>query len=301
MTVDTLTPSLLAALKTLFGSSFVYVRGFDSSPTGHHGIDLAAAKGTPIRAVAGGIVNYAGFAGTDFQGSGAQANTPWWNFGGGNVVDIAVPDMNGASIAEQYAHMDSMAVKSGQSVNKGDIIGYVGKTGDATGYHLHFATFDLSKKAFVDPIPYLLLASANLGGELYFWNGTVGFPDGHVLTSADVDSIMRTLDANHQFDVNSNIPLFGPIIDFTSSNTARDTTRTILTSHVGQPWNAALATSLQVQFFGAAKAAVTNPIQSIADILGKLIDPANWIRILALLVGLAMAAYGGVSILRATK
>lgn len=302
MTVDAVTPAILAAIKSLFGSAFVYVRGYDSNPdpNAHHGIDLAAARGTPVRAVHGGTIIYAANAGSDLYGNNASPGTPWWNFGGGNVVDVSIPNLNGASIAEQYAHLDSMTVRSGQSVNAGDIIGYVGSTGDATGPHLHFATFDLSAKKWVDPVPYLLLAQQGLGGSLSFWNGWVSFANGHVLTAADVDSIMSTLDSHHAFDVNSNIPLFGPIVDFQASNTARDKTRSILMTHVGEAWTPALAVALQTQFFGAASTAGTNPLSTIATLLGKAFDPGTWIRILALLLGAIMFLYGGANVLKAT-
>ncbi len=85
----------------------------------HHGIDLAAPKWTPIYAVHAGEAVYAG----------------WDDTGGGNYVSIN----HGDGYKTQYMHMQSISVKEGQQVRKGQIIGYVGKTGKATGYHLHFA------------------------------------------------------------------------------------------------------------------------------------------------------------------
>lgn len=97
--------------------------GIDGSP--HHGTDFPAAKGTPIYAVADGVV------------SAARAMPSY-----GNCVQIshgtADDDNNYATL---YAHMSSIAVSEGQTVTKGQVIGYVGNTGDVSGknggYHLH--------------------------------------------------------------------------------------------------------------------------------------------------------------------
>lgn len=87
---------------------------------GHNGIDLAASRGTPIRAAAAGtvIIN---------RSNGA------WNGGYGNFVVI----MHGNSTQTLYAHMSKSTVTSGQSVSQNQIIGYVGMTGLTTGPHLH--------------------------------------------------------------------------------------------------------------------------------------------------------------------
>ncbi len=91
-----------------------YVRGFYA---GHSGIDIAASSGTPIYAANGGPILYAG----------------WNNWGYGNTVVIA----HGA-FSTLYGHMSSIAVRCGQSVDAGQIIGYVGSTGNSSGPHLHF-------------------------------------------------------------------------------------------------------------------------------------------------------------------
>ncbi|MDM0043016.1 peptidoglycan DD-metalloendopeptidase family protein [Variovorax dokdonensis] len=83
----------------------------------HKGIDFAAARGTPVRTVGDGTVEFAG----------RQS-------GYGNIVIIE--HRNGQSTA--YAHLSRIDVKQGQSVSQGQFIGAVGATGWATGPHLHF-------------------------------------------------------------------------------------------------------------------------------------------------------------------
>ena len=48
-----------------------------------------------------------------------------------------LPD-NGAGLSTRYAHMTQTAVTAGEAVTAGQVIGYVGNTGDSTGFHLHF-------------------------------------------------------------------------------------------------------------------------------------------------------------------
>lgn len=92
----------------------------DVLPTPHKGIDLAAATGTPVHAVADGVVIAAGAL--------AENDGRY-----GNAVIIE----HGAR-RSMYAHLDSVAVKAGDRVVAGQDIGTVGETGFATGPHLHF-------------------------------------------------------------------------------------------------------------------------------------------------------------------
>lgn len=91
-----------------------WVRGFYA---GHSGIDIAANVGTPIYAANAGPILYSG----------------WNNWGYGNTVVIAH-----GPFSTLYGHMSSIAVRCGQSVNPGQVIGYVGSTGNSSGPHLHF-------------------------------------------------------------------------------------------------------------------------------------------------------------------
>jgi murein DD-endopeptidase MepM/ murein hydrolase activator NlpD len=85
----------------------------------HLAIDYAAPAGTPVVAIGRGRV--------DFKG---------WRGGYGNVVDIR----HSGNYLSRYAHFSGFApnLRQGQSVDLGDVIGYVGQTGHATGPHLHF-------------------------------------------------------------------------------------------------------------------------------------------------------------------
>ena len=84
---------------------------------GHRGTDIPAPEGTPILAAHSGTVLVSG-----------------WNDSYGNQVLLD----NGAGLSTRYAHMTQAAVTAGEAVTAGQVIGYVGSTGDSTGNHLHF-------------------------------------------------------------------------------------------------------------------------------------------------------------------
>lgn len=98
----------------------------------HTGIDLPAPKNTKIVAAASGTVVTVGY------------NTAY-----GNRVIIN----HGGGVQTLYAHMTSFAVSEGDTVSAGDVIGYVGSTGNSTGNHLHFSV--LVNGSYVDPKPYV--------------------------------------------------------------------------------------------------------------------------------------------------
>lgn len=113
----------------------------------HAGVDFAAPRGTPIYATGNGIVkavrkNHAGY---------------------GNCIDIN----HGYGFATRYAHMQKCIVELGQSVKRGQCIGFVGATGLCSGPHLHYEVIKHGKK--VNPI-------------YYFFND---------LTAADYDKLIR--------------------------------------------------------------------------------------------------------------
>ncbi len=90
----------------------------------HKGIDISGSGigGKPIVAAADGTVTTAGY-----------------NTGGyGNYVVINHGYSNGKLMTTHYGHMRSIAVSTGQTVKRGQVIGYVGTTGSSTGNHLHF-------------------------------------------------------------------------------------------------------------------------------------------------------------------
>ena len=84
---------------------------------GHRGTDIPAPEGTPILAAHSGTVIISG-----------------WNNSYGNQVLLD----NGVGLSTRYAHMTAAAVSAGETVTAGQVIGYVGNTGDSTGFHLHF-------------------------------------------------------------------------------------------------------------------------------------------------------------------
>ena len=83
----------------------------------HRGIDIAAPKGTDIKAAASGTVIFAGYSG---------------NYG--YIVKIS----HGSGVQTYYAHCSKIYVEEGDKVSAGDVIAAVGSTGNATGNHLHF-------------------------------------------------------------------------------------------------------------------------------------------------------------------
>jgi murein DD-endopeptidase MepM/ murein hydrolase activator NlpD len=99
----------------------------------HEGIDIAAGKGTPVRSARSGHVIYA-----DSKLSGY-----------GKMVIVRHAD----SFTTVYAHLSEFAVKKGQFVSRGQLVGKVGRTGRASGSHLHFEV--RTEKKPVDPLLYL--------------------------------------------------------------------------------------------------------------------------------------------------
>jgi len=97
----------------------------------HNGVDYGVPKGTPVMAVANGKVRSAGRLG-----------------GAGKAVILS----HSKDMLTQYFHLNSFAkgVRAGASVKQGQVIGYVGKTGLATSYHLHFGM--KIKGKYVNPL-----------------------------------------------------------------------------------------------------------------------------------------------------
>lgn len=110
----------------------------------HNGVDFAAPRGTPVKAIADGTVRKAG-----------------WYGGNGRFVKIR----HGAVYESGYAHLSRIAkgIKSGGRVKKGQVIGYVGSTGQATGPHLHFAMYRNGK--YVNPLTIKLPRAKALSGN----------------------------------------------------------------------------------------------------------------------------------------
>ncbi|UYL08145.1 M23 family metallopeptidase [Bdellovibrio sp. SKB1291214] len=110
----------------------------------HLGIDLAAPKGTPILAAQGGTIIYAG---REFKGYGKMV-----------LIE------SGDGWATLYAHFDKILVSEGQKVRKGEVIGAMGRTGRATGVHLHFEI--RKNRGPIDPLPLLPDTAATSTAQL---------------------------------------------------------------------------------------------------------------------------------------
>ncbi len=83
----------------------------------HPGLDISADYGTPVKATADGTIDTAGWAG-DY----------------GNMILVK----HGYGMSTRYGHLSRLAVSAGQTVKRGQVIGYVGATGRTTGPHLHY-------------------------------------------------------------------------------------------------------------------------------------------------------------------
>lgn len=104
----------------------------EPSTNAHSGVDLRGERGDPVFAIAGGRIAIA---------------QPMYYEGNYIVID------HGARIFSSYMHLDCFAVKEGQKVNTGELIGHVGNTGLSTGAHLH-VSFSI-QGVFVDPLSLL--------------------------------------------------------------------------------------------------------------------------------------------------
>ena len=100
----------------------------------HQGVDLSAPEGTPVYASRGGQVSTA-------------------TFGSAAGYYVKINHMDGFSSI--YMHLKNYVVSPGQNVSQGQLIGYVGKTGVATGFHLHFGI--MYNGAYVNPCNYVPL------------------------------------------------------------------------------------------------------------------------------------------------
>jgi murein DD-endopeptidase MepM/ murein hydrolase activator NlpD len=99
----------------VFGSQRIY-NGTPASA--HSGVDIAAAKGTPVHAPAGGVVTF--------------ANPDLYLTGGTVLID------HGHGVSSNFLHLSRIDVKVGDRVEQGQVIGLVGATGRATGPHMHW-------------------------------------------------------------------------------------------------------------------------------------------------------------------
>ena len=108
----------------------------DNNRRDHHGIDIFAPRNTPVLAAADGVVSHVGVSNL-----------------GGNVVWVWDPRRRQS---HYYAHLERQAVTAGERVSAGDVVGYVGNTGNArtTPPHLHFGIYRRGEGP-IDPLPFV--------------------------------------------------------------------------------------------------------------------------------------------------
>ena len=113
----TAAPTLWPVMGPITGSFGSRVDPFNGEGAFHAGVDISCHYGQPIMAPADGVVTYAGF----YSGYGRML-----------IVD------HGNGISTRYGHLSGFAVTDGQTLRKGEVIGYVGMSGRSTGAHLHY-------------------------------------------------------------------------------------------------------------------------------------------------------------------
>ncbi|MFC4292978.1 M23 family metallopeptidase [Sphingorhabdus arenilitoris] len=114
ISIPSIDPVESMRLSSGFGNRRAPMRGASRN---HKGIDIPGPVGTPIYATADAIVNRS-----------------QWVRGYGKYIELS----HGNEIETRYGHMSALNVVAGQRVKKGDIIGYMGSTGNSTGSHLHY-------------------------------------------------------------------------------------------------------------------------------------------------------------------
>lgn len=133
------TPVNGARMTSKFGMRFHPLLNYSRM---HQGVDFGAPHGAPIYAAASGTVEYAAPHG-----------------GHGNYVRLR----HNATLKTAYAHMSRFAVRPGQTVKQGDVIGYVGSTGISTGPHLHYEVWLRGQAA--NPMTLKFTGGSQLSGS----------------------------------------------------------------------------------------------------------------------------------------
>jgi murein DD-endopeptidase MepM/ murein hydrolase activator NlpD len=126
------TPSIWPAHGWLTGTFGGRSDPFTGEPGYHQGIDISTEKGQPVYATADGTVEGASYTG-DY----------------GNLIVLR----HGFGLSTRYGHLSSFVAKIGQSVKRGNVIGYVGSTGRSTGSHLHYEI--LTNGKLINPLQLL--------------------------------------------------------------------------------------------------------------------------------------------------
>jgi murein DD-endopeptidase MepM/ murein hydrolase activator NlpD len=134
-------PNLWPVEGQVTGSFGERIDPFNGEGAFHSGVDIGSSYGSPIIAPADGVVTF-----TDQLGG----------YGKAIMID------HGHGISTRYGHLSGFAVTAGQSVHRGDVIGYVGASGRSTGPHLHYEV--RINDTPVNPYKYLRITVAHSGG-----------------------------------------------------------------------------------------------------------------------------------------
>jgi len=126
------TPSIWPAHGWLTGTFGTRSDPFTGESGYHQGLDISTEKGSPVFATADGVVEQAAYSG-DY----------------GNLIVLK----HAFDLTTRYGHLSGFAVKPGQHVTRGTVIGYVGATGRATGSHLHYEI--LANGKLINPLQLL--------------------------------------------------------------------------------------------------------------------------------------------------
>jgi murein DD-endopeptidase MepM/ murein hydrolase activator NlpD len=126
------TPSIWPTYGWLTGTFGGRPDPFTGEPAFHQGIDISTEKGQPVYATANGLVDSATYSG-DY----------------GNLITLR----HDFGLSTRYGHLSRFAVKPGQTVRRGDVVGYVGSTGRSTGAHLHYEI--LANNKLINPLQLL--------------------------------------------------------------------------------------------------------------------------------------------------
>jgi murein DD-endopeptidase MepM/ murein hydrolase activator NlpD len=134
-------PNLWPVEGQVTGSFGERIDPFNGEGAFHSGVDIGSSYGHPIIAPADGVVTF-----TDQLGG----------YGKAIMID------HGNGISTRYGHLSGFAVTAGQTVHRGDVIGYVGASGRSTGPHLHYEV--RINDTPVNPYKYLRMTLAHSGG-----------------------------------------------------------------------------------------------------------------------------------------
>jgi murein DD-endopeptidase MepM/ murein hydrolase activator NlpD len=126
------TPSIWPTFGWLTGTFGARPDPLTGEPAFHQGLDISTEKGEPVHATAAGTVESASYAGEY-----------------GNLVVLS----HDYGLTTRYGHLSRFAVQHGDKVQRGDVIGYVGATGRATGPHLHYEI--LANGRLINPLQLL--------------------------------------------------------------------------------------------------------------------------------------------------